>query len=59
MVPNFTFDLWYLWSFQTTEVNKNAIELLAPRVRVLSRALSVPIPPGDINEKERERELER
>jgi len=48
-----------VYDFQTTEVNKNAIELLAPRVKLLSRSLCAPIPPGDINEEERGSELER
>jgi len=45
--------------FQQTEVNGRAIELLAPRVRVLSRLLSEPISPNDVNEKPRAEELER
>ena len=47
-----------LQSFQRTEVKAQAIESLAPRIRVLSESLSAPIPPNDVNEKEREKELE-
>ena len=43
---------------QQTEVNGRAIELLAPRVRGLSRSLSEPISPKDLNEKVRAEELE-
>jgi len=40
-------------------VNKHAMESLAPRVKTLSESLSDPIPPGDVTEKERAKELER
>jgi len=40
-------------------VNEYAIEALALRVKQLSEDLSVPIPPGDVNEKERTNELEQ
>lgn len=46
-------------SFQGTEVDRQAIELLAPRVGVLSVSLSAPIHPGDINEKTRGEKLEQ
>ena len=59
MVLDSTFDPQCLWVFQRTEVIKDAIELLAPRMKVLSESLCVPIPLGDINEKERESELEQ
>jgi len=45
--------------FQRTEVNEYAIESLAPRVKTLSEDLSIPIPPGDADERERANELER
>ena len=40
-------------------MNEHAIELLAPRVKMVSELLSGPISPGDINEKERSKKLER
>lgn len=40
-------------------MNERTIELLAPRVKILSESLCEPIPPGDVNERERERKLER
>jgi len=43
--------------FQQTEVDKQAIELLALRINMLSRLLCAPIPLGDVDEKERERKL--
>jgi len=45
--------------FQHTGVDEQAIELLAPQVKVLSESLCVPIPPGDISERGREKERER
>jgi len=54
-----TFNLQCLQSFQHTEVDEQAIESLAPRIKALSELLCVPIPPGDVNEKERERKLDR
>jgi len=57
--PSRMFDPQYLRSFQRTDVNEYAIESLAPRVKTLSEDLSVPIPPGDVNEKERTNELEQ
>ena len=39
-------------------VNKQAIEWLAPRIRMLSKSLCAPIPVDDINERERENKLE-
>ena len=57
--PLCTFGPSCLWSFQQTEVNGQAIELLAPRVKALSESLSAPIQPGDINEKERGKKLEQ
>ena len=41
------------------DVNEQAIELLAPRLRALSRSLCEPIPVGDVNESEREKKLEQ
>lgn len=38
---------------QQTEANKQVIELLAPRLKVLAELLCVPIPEGDIEEQER------
>ena len=57
--PSGTFSPQYLWSSQQTEVDEQAIELLVPRVKVLSESLCTPIHPGDINERERERKLEQ
>ena len=54
-----TFNPDYSWIVQRTEVNKEAIESLAPRIKTLSESLCEPIPPGDVDEKEREGELER
>ena len=48
-----------LWSSQQMEVDGQAIDLLAPRVKALSESLSAPIQPGDINEKERGKKLEQ
>ena len=48
-----------LWSFQQTDVDGQAIELLAPRVKILSESLCAPIQPGDTNEKQRGEKLER
>ena len=58
MPPVHVVSLWFLYSFQQTEVDEQAIELLAPRVKALSESLYGPIPLGDVNEKERERKLE-
>jgi len=40
-------------------VNEHAIESLALRVKMLSEPLSEPISPGDVNEEERAKKLER
>ena len=40
-------------------MNEHAIELLAPRVKMVSELLSGPIFPGDVNEEERTKKLER
>ena len=58
MPPVNVVSLWFLYSFQQTEVDEQAIELLAPRVKALSESLYGPIPLGDVNEKERERKPE-
>jgi len=47
----------YSFPPQKTEVDEQAIELLAPQVKTLSESLCVPIPLGDINEREREQKL--
>jgi len=57
--PSHTFNLQCLQSFQQTEVDEQAIESLAPRIRALSESLCEPTQPDDINEKERERKLDR
>ena len=44
---------------QQTEVDIQAIELLAPRIRLLSESLCAPIKLGDANEEERGKELEQ
>jgi len=46
-------------TLQQTEVNEDAIESLAPRVKTLSESLSAPISPGDVNEGDRAKKLER
>ena len=40
-------------------MDKQAIELLAPRVKALSESLLAPIRLGDVNEKEREGRLQQ
>jgi len=40
-------------------VNEHAVESLKLRVKTLSESFSVPISPGDFNEKERASKLER
>jgi len=40
-------------------VDEQAIESLAPRVKVLFESLSAPIPLGDVDEEEREKKLEQ
>ena len=57
--PSCTFNEHCSWSFQRTEVDRRAIESLAPRVKTLSESLCAPIPKGDVNEKQRTRKLER
>ena len=54
-----TFSLRHLRSFQQIEVDKQAVESLAPRIKTLSESLCEPIPLGDVNEREREKKLER
>ena len=55
--PSCTFNPHCLQPLQQTEVNKKAIESLAPRIKMLSESLGAPIHPSDVNEKERESEL--
>ena len=57
--PSYIFNLQHLQSFQETGVDEQAIESLAPRIKTLSELLHTPIPLGDVNEKERERKLDR
>jgi len=57
--PSCTFNLQCSQSFQQTEVDEQAIELLGPCIKVVSELLCGPIPPGDINEKDREIKLDR
>ena len=57
--PSCTFNEHCSWSFQPTEVDRRAIESLAPRLKTLSESLRAPISQGDVNEKERARKLER
>lgn len=59
MSPVQLVSLQFSWSLQQTEVDEQSIEFLAPRVRILSESLHGPIPLGDINEKDREKKLER
>ena len=49
----------HLHSFQQAEVDVSAIELLAPRIRVLSKSLCAPIKLGDFNERVRGKKLEQ
>lgn len=56
--PSNTFNLYCSQLLQQTEVNREAIELLAPRIKILSESLCAPIPLGDVNEKEREEDRE-
>lgn len=57
--PPCTFNLSYLPSFQQADVDIQAIELLAPRIKAISESLCAPIALGDFNEKERGGKLER
>ena len=57
--PSHASDAHCLQLFQRTEVDRHAIESLAPRVKALSESLCAPIPQGDINEEERAKTLER
>ena len=59
MISSHTFDTHCLRSFQGTEVDRRAIESLAPRVKTLSGSLCTPIAEGDINEERRTRKLEQ
>ena len=45
--------------FQQTEVDGRAMELLAPRIKVLSESLHAPIHQGDVNEQERGKKLKQ
>ena len=54
-----TFNQQCLRTFQQTEVDERAIESLAPRIKALSELLRAPIPLGDVNEKAREKKLDR
>ena len=47
------------YSYPSKQVDEQAIELLAPRVKFLFESLCAPIPLGDVAEEERERKLER
>jgi len=47
----------YSQSSKQTKVDEQAIESLAPRVKVLFESLCAPIPLGDVDEEERERKL--
>lgn len=57
--PTCTVSPQCLWSFQITETDGPAVELLAPRVKALSELLCAPTHPGDINEKQREKKLKQ
>ena len=57
--PSRTFDARCLRPFQGTEVDRQAIESLAPRVKTLSGSLCALIPESDVNEKQRTRKLEQ
>ena len=54
-----TFSPKYSQLHQQTKVNKQSIELLAPRIKALSESLCAPIPSGDVNERAREKKMER
>lgn len=57
--PSCMFNHQYLWSLQQTEVDEQAINSLAHRIKGLSELLCTPTPLGDVNEEERERKLNR
>jgi len=57
--PTCTFSPQCLLSSQQTEVDKQAIELLALRVKALYESLIGPIQPSDVNEKKRGENLEQ
>ena len=57
--PSHTSNLQCSWLLQRTEVNEQAVESLAPWIKTLSESLCQPIPPGDVNEEDREEKLER
>ena len=58
-LPLCTLSSYCLWPFKQTEVDAQAIELLAPRLKVLSNSLCAPIHKDDVNEKGRAEELEQ
>ena len=58
-LPPCTFNLQCLRSFQQTKVDEQAMVSLAPRIKALFESLCAPIPLCDVNEKERERKLNR
>jgi len=48
-----------LWLSQRTKANKQVVESLAPRVKLLAESLCVPVSEGDIREESRRKILER
>ena len=59
MVPSPIHDLQGLQVPQRTKTNKQAIESLAPRVKVLAERLCKSVPEGDVKEQERRERLEQ
>ena len=47
------------WVPQRTKANKQAIESLAPKVKMLNERLCKPVPKSDLKERERRKRLER
>jgi hypothetical protein len=54
-----TLNLKYSQLYQQMEVTELVIKSLAPRIKTLSKSLCTPIPVDDVNERERENELEQ
>ena len=57
--PSHMFLFKILMVIQQAGLDTQTIELLAPRIKVVSESLCAPIPLGDIDEKERGEKLKR
>jgi hypothetical protein len=55
--PSCTYCLWLLQALQRMKANKQAIESLAPRVKVLAESLCAPVSEGDTREESRRKAL--